>query len=163
MPSTPALPKVVTVLVQSPVISVLALGYSTGEIHLHNILTDNPLFTLNRSPHVAASAKTRRVASLSFCTDPFVGADKTINEAGGGRILAVGHDDGQVALWNLEKRRLFGDVRNAHEPSAQGIHAHWLTGQNVLVTGAADNSVKVGKGCCRPSARPTERNAEAIR
>lgn len=130
---------------QTPAISVLAIGYSTGEIHLHNIHTDAPLFTLNQRSLVVSS-QTRRVASLSFCSDPFVGAEKTGAEGVGGRILAVGHEDGHVTLWNLEKRRVFGDIRNAHTPSPQGVHVQWLSGMNVLVTSGADNSVKVCGG-----------------
>jgi U3 small nucleolar RNA-associated protein 21 len=142
VPSTQTSSKAVTTIVQSPVVSVLAIGYSTGEIHLHNIHTDTPLFTLNQNS-LAASSQNRRVTSLSFCTDPFVGAEKTTNqEQGGGRILAVGHDDGYVTLWNLEKRRIFGDMRHAHEASPHGIHVQWLSGQNVLVTSGADNSLK---------------------
>jgi len=142
VPSTPTSPNAVTALVQSPAISVLAIGYSTGEIHLHNILTDTPLFTLNQRS-LAVSSQTKRVASLSFCTDPFVGAEKSTAEGVGGRILAVGHEDGNVTLWNLEKRRVFGDIRNAHTPSPHGVHVEWLSGMNVLVTSGADNSVKV--------------------
>jgi U3 small nucleolar RNA-associated protein 21 len=121
---------------------VLAVGYSTGEIHLHNIYTDTPLLTLNQN-QFAASSQLKGVSSLSFCTDPFVGAEKANKEEGAGRILAVGHCDGYVTLWNLEKRRVFGDIRNAHEPSPQGIHVQWLSGQNVLVTSGVDNSLKV--------------------
>ncbi|KAF8251672.1 Utp21-domain-containing protein [Wilcoxina mikolae CBS 423.85] len=141
IPSTQNASKKITTLVQSPVISVLAIGYSTGEIHLHNIHTDTPLLTLNQS-QFAASSQLKAVTSLSFCTDPFVGAEKANKEEGGGRILAVGHSDGYVTLWNLEKRRVFGDIRNAHEPSPQGIHVQWLSGQNVLVTSGADNNIK---------------------
>ncbi|TGZ82394.1 Utp21-domain-containing protein [Ascodesmis nigricans] len=135
--------KAITTLVQTPAICVLAAGYSTGEVLLHNILTDTTLFTMNQ-PTTATASTTKRVTSLSFCTDPFVGAGKTTSDSaeGSGRILAVGHDDGFVTLWNLTKRRVFGELRNSHEPSPQGVHAQWLTGQNILVTTAGDNSIK---------------------
>ncbi|KAI5795714.1 Utp21 specific WD40 associated putative domain-containing protein [Geopyxis carbonaria] len=131
----------ITTIVQTPVIALLAIGYATGEIHLHNIHTDTPLFTLNRAV-LAASGHTKRVTSLSFSTDPFVGSGVARNPADSGRILAVGHDDGFVSLWNLEKRKLFGELRHAHEAAPTGVHAQWLPGQNILVTSAADNSVK---------------------
>lgn len=139
--TTGAQSKAITTVVQSPAISVIAVGYTTGEIHLHNILTDTPLFTLNQTAF-AASSQTMRVTSLSFSTDPFVGAAKANADEGSGRILAVGHDNGFVTLWNLEKRKIFGDIRNAHESSAQGVTVEWLTGQNILVTSGADNAIK---------------------
>lgn len=141
--STPA----ITCLVQTPAIAVLAAGYSTGEVHLHNILTDTPLFTLNSSAlgSIAASSRRKRVTSLSFCTDPAVGAGKTKREGeGGGKLLAVGDDDGDVTLWDLKKRKVAGVMRNVHEgPSGAGVIVEWLAGQNVLVTSGGDNSVKV--------------------
>lgn len=137
----------ITCLTQTPAISVLAVGYSTGEIHLHNILTDTPLFTLNASTPgiIAASSRGKKcVTSLSFCTDPTVGAGKTKREGeGGGKILAVGDSDGDVTLWNLKKRKVAGVMRNVHEgPSGGGAIVEWLAGQNVLVTSGGDNSVK---------------------
>lgn len=142
----------ITTLVQTPVISILAIGYSTGEIHLHNILTDTPLFTLNSAMpgSIAASSRgKKRVTSISFCTDPAVGAGKTKREGeGGGKILAVGDDDGDVTLWNLKKRKVVGVMRNVHEgPSGSGVIVEWLAGQNVLVTSGGDNSVKVCAIC----------------
>lgn len=139
---------VITCLVQTPVISVLAIGYSAGEIHFHNILTDTPMFTLNSSApgSIAASSRgDKRVTSLSFCTDPSVGAGQSKSEnTGGGKILAAGDDDGDVTLWNLKKRKVVGVMRNVHEgPSGGGVIVEWLAGQNVLVTSGGDNSVKV--------------------
>jgi U3 small nucleolar RNA-associated protein 21 len=135
----------ITSLAQTPIISVLALGFSTGEIHLHNIRTDRPMFTLNGSDSgiIAATARGRkRVTSLSFCTDPVVGAGKSKGE--GGKVLAVGDDDGDVTLWNLKKRKVSAIMRGVHEgPSGGGVVVEWLAGQNVLVTSGGDNSVKV--------------------
>lgn len=138
----------ITSLVQTPVLSVLALGFSTGEIHLHDIRTDRPIFTLNGSDSTVAAATSRgkgRVTSLSFCTDPAVGAGKSKGEGrGGGKILAVGDDDGKVTLWDLNKRKVSAVMRNVHEgPSGGGVVVEWLASQNVLVSSGGDNSVKV--------------------
>ncbi|CCX30561.1 Utp21 specific WD40 associated putative domain-containing protein [Pyronema domesticum] len=142
VPSTALSAKAITTIVQSTAWAVLAIGYSSGEIHFHNIKTDTPLFTLNQQV-LAASSGSKRVTSLSFCTDTSVGAAKSIHDSNGsGRILAVGHDDGFVTFWNLEKRRIFGDIRNAHTPSSSGVTVQWLPGQNVLMTSAADNCFK---------------------
>ncbi|KAL7276956.1 rRNA-processing protein utp21 [Rhizina undulata] len=141
LPTVPtATTPIPTTLVQTPVISVIAIGYTTGEIHLHNIHTDTPLFTLNTLPPLAASQKRKRVTGLSFCTDPAVGAGKSADESQGGKILAVGDDDGDVTLWNLEKRKIVGVMRSVHEGCE--VTVEWLVGQNVLVTSGGDNSVK---------------------
>ncbi|CUS07564.1 unnamed protein product [Tuber aestivum] len=134
-------------LVQTPVISVLAIGFSTGEVHLHNVQTDKPLFMLGGSAGdilAATSHGRKRVTSISFCTDPVVGAgDSRVPTDSGGNMLAVGHDDGDITLWNLKKRRIIAIMRNAHDgPSGGGVIVEWLAGQNVLVTSGGDNSIK---------------------
>ncbi|RPB04100.1 Utp21-domain-containing protein [Choiromyces venosus 120613-1] len=140
-------PLEITSLVQTPAISVLAIGFSTGEIHLHNIQTDKPLFTLGGSTGdiiAATSRGQKRVTSISFCTDPAVGAaESRVPTDSGSNMLAVGHDDGDITLWNLKKRRISAIMRNAHDgPSGGGVIVEWLAGQNVLVTSGGDNSIK---------------------
>ncbi|KAG0135859.1 hypothetical protein HOY82DRAFT_498741 [Tuber indicum] len=145
--STGEEPLEITSLVQTPVISVLAIGFSTGEVHLHNIQTDNPLFTLGGSAGdivAATSCGQKRVTSISFCTDPAVGAGKSrVATDSGGNMLAVGHGDGDITLWNLKKRRIAAIMRNAHDgPPGGGVIVEWLAGQSVLVTSGSDNSIK---------------------
>lgn len=146
--STGEEPLEITTLVQSPVISVLGIGFSTGEIHLHNIQTDKPLFTLGGSAGdiiAATSRGQKRVTSVSFCTDPAVGAGKSrVATDSGGNMLVVGHHDGDITLWNLKKRRIASIMRNAHDgPFGGGVIVEWLAGQNVLITSGGDNSIKV--------------------
>jgi len=141
-------PLEITTLMQSPVISVLGIGFSTGEVHLHNIQTDKPLFTLGGSTGdiiAATSRGQKRVTSVSFCTDPAVGAGKSrVATDSGGNMLVVGHHDGDITLWNLKKRRIASIMRNAHDgPFGGGVIAEWLAGQNVLITSGGDNSIKV--------------------
>ncbi|PWW72359.1 Utp21-domain-containing protein [Tuber magnatum] len=122
--STGEEPLEIASLVQTPVISVLAIGFSTGEVHLHNIRTDKPLFTLGGSAGDI-------IADTSYATDS------------GGNMLAVGHGDGDITLWNLKKRRIAAIMRNAHDgPLGGGVIVEWLAGQNVLVTSGGDNSIK---------------------
>lgn len=146
--STGEEPLEITTLVQSPAISVLGIGFSTGEVHLHNVQTDKPLFTLGGSTGDIISATSRgqkRVTSVSFCTDPAVGAGKSrVLTDSGGNMLVVGHHDGDITLWNLKKRRIASIMRNAHDgPFGGGVIAEWLVGQNVLITSGGDNSIKV--------------------
>ncbi|PWW76120.1 WD40 repeat-like protein [Tuber magnatum] len=94
-------------LVQTPAISVLAIGFSTGEVHLH-IQADRPLFTLGGSAGDIIAA-TSHVATDS-----------------GGNMLAVGHNDGDITLWNLKKRRIAATMRNAHDGPLGGGVVEWI-------------------------------------
>ena len=121
----------------------IAFTTSTGQIHIHNILIDKGLFTLGSKLSTA-----KRVASLSFCTDSSVGAGtspegKKTTTSGPGRILACGDTDGDITLWDLDKRRIVGVLRAAHNSTSGGIlKCEFLTGQKVMITTGGDNSIK---------------------
>lgn len=109
----------VTSLAQSPVIDVLAIGLADGSIHLLNIREDKILMNF---------AQDDRVTSISFRTD-----DQ--------HIMATASNSGDVALWDLEKRRLIHLMKNAHDGFISSLQ--FINGNPLLITSAADNSIKV--------------------
>ena len=137
----PPLPgSTVTAIANTTHLHHIALATSNGQIHIHNILADLPLFTLG--PKFPSS---KRITSLSFCTDPAVGAGTSPERKASGnsttRILAAGDSDGDITLWDLEKRRIVGVMRAAHGNGV--VKCEFLAGQKVMITTGGDNSLKV--------------------
>ncbi|KAJ1941755.1 rRNA-processing protein utp21, partial [Linderina macrospora] len=105
-------------LAQAPAIDILAVGLLDGRIHLHNVRTDRSVMQL---------AQEGRVTALSFRTDDIP-------------MMATANGDGDVALWDLNSKRLVHVMQGAHDGSVPSID--FLAGQPVLVTSSADNSIK---------------------
>ena len=54
---------------------------------------------------------------------------------------------GHVAIWDLNERKLAGQIRDAHQGPVTGLRC--LPGEPVLVTSSPDNTVKqVGRKLC---------------
>ncbi|KAJ0968681.1 hypothetical protein J5N97_021558 [Dioscorea zingiberensis] len=107
--------------VASPALDVVAVGCSDGTIHVHNVRNDEELVSFTHSSRGAVTA-------LSFRTD-------------GEPLLASGGSSGIINIWNLEKRRLHSVIRDAHDNSI--ISLHFLVSEPVLMSSAADNSIKM--------------------
>ncbi|KAF8453671.1 Utp21 specific WD40 associated putative domain-containing protein [Terfezia claveryi] len=126
----------------------IAFSTTTSQIRIHNILADTTLFTLGPKLPPTSTTSAKRVVSLSFCTDSSVGAGtspegKRITASGSGRILAAGDTDGDITLWDLEKRRIVGVMRAVHSSTSGGIlKCEFLAGQKIMVTTGGDNSLK---------------------
>eukprot|EP00978_Attheya_sp_CCMP212_P017453 scaffold46509_cov54-Attheya_sp.AAC.2 len=84
----------ITALEQSPAVDTLAVGTSTGHVHLVNVRHDATLFTLHHKNATGPKKKAPRVTSLSFRTD---GAAVRYGIA----PLAVGCSDGTISIWDL--------------------------------------------------------------
>ncbi|OZJ06003.1 hypothetical protein BZG36_01098 [Bifiguratus adelaidae] len=110
----------ITCIVQSPVVDVVAVGLLNGTIILINIRVDEVIMTL---------VQDERVTAMTFRTDKE-----------GDALLASSNMYGDVALWNLEKRKLQHVMRSAHNGSVTSME--FLTGQPLLVTAGVDNAVK---------------------
>ncbi|XP_045923804.1 WD repeat-containing protein 36-like, partial [Micropterus dolomieu] len=110
----------VTVLQQSPAVDVVGVGTATGRIIIHNIRLDETLmsFTQDWGP----------ISSLAFRTD-------------GPPIVASGSPQGHIAFWDLERRQLVTQQRQAHRTAIAA--ATFLHGEPLLVTNGADNAIKV--------------------
>ncbi|ORZ39490.1 Utp21 specific WD40 associated putative domain-domain-containing protein [Catenaria anguillulae PL171] len=109
----------VTTVVQSPVIDVVAVGTLDGHIHLHNLKSDERIGSYHQET---------RVTAIAFRTD---------NDM---PLMASANQSGDIAIWDLEKRRLIHNVKGAHEGTIPSIQ--FLLGQPVLVTSGADNAIK---------------------
>ncbi|ORY08146.1 Utp21-domain-containing protein [Basidiobolus meristosporus CBS 931.73] len=108
----------ITSLTQTPVIDVIAVGLLDGTIVLHNIKKDQRIMTLKQEG---------KVTSVSFRTD-----DQ--------HIMATANMYGDIALWDLDKRKLVHVMKGAHDGLIPSIQ--FLNGQPILVSSGADNSVK---------------------
>ncbi|KAL7988865.1 hypothetical protein Chor_007784 [Crotalus horridus] len=110
----------VTVLEQAPAVDVIAIGLVTGHIIVHNIKFDETLmkFQQDWGP----------ITAISFRTD-------------GHPILAAGSPIGHIGLWDLEEKKLLGQMRDAHSTAISG--ASFVQGEPLLITNGADNAIRV--------------------
>jgi len=93
----------ITVLEQSPAVDTIAVGMSSGKVHLVNIRADVKLFSLmhhNGSKKIKANNEVR---ALSFRTD-------SAALESGIAPLAVGLADGSISIWDLTPSADDGDV-----------------------------------------------------
>ncbi|KAL1936765.1 hypothetical protein VTP01DRAFT_899 [Rhizomucor pusillus] len=108
----------ITCLVQSPVVDVVAVGLMDGTTVLYNIKMDEKLFSVWQED---------RVTAISFRTDEE-------------QMMATGNMHGDVALWDLAKRKLAHIIKGAHSGLISSVA--FLHNQPVLVTAGSDNAVK---------------------
>ncbi|KAJ2550053.1 rRNA-processing protein utp21 [Coemansia sp. RSA 1933] len=108
----------ITCMEQTPVIDVVAVGLLDGRIVLHNVKQDRTVMQV---------AQEGRVTAIAFRTD------QTATMASAGA-------EGDLALWDLDTRRLVHVMQGAHDGHIGA--ADFVVGQPVLVTSSADNSVK---------------------
>ncbi|KAL2100364.1 hypothetical protein ACEWY4_004758 [Coilia grayii] len=110
----------VTVLQQTPAVDVVGVGLASGQVIIHNIKFDETLmkFQQDWGP----------ITSLSFRTD-------------GHPIMAAGSPVGHIGLWDLEEKKLIGQMRNAHDTAIAGLT--FLLSEPLLVTNGADNAIRV--------------------
>ncbi|KAI8379183.1 Utp21 specific WD40 associated putative domain-containing protein [Radiomyces spectabilis] len=111
----------ITCLTQSPVVDVVAVGTLEGSVILYNIKMDEKIDSVRQND---------RVTAISFRTDEE-------------QVMATASMHGDVALWDLQNRRLLHIMRGAHDGLISSIA--FLSGQPVLVTAGADNAVKQWK------------------
>ncbi|KAJ1560774.1 hypothetical protein HK096_007262 [Nowakowskiella sp. JEL0078] len=108
----------ITCLSQSPAIDVIAIGLLNGKIILHNIKVDETVISFHQN---------NKVTAISFRTD-----DK--------HLMATSSMSGDVNLWDLDSRRRLHVLNGAHDKSISSVH--FLTGEPIMLTASADNSVK---------------------
>ncbi|KAJ3093064.1 hypothetical protein HK102_010969 [Quaeritorhiza haematococci] len=108
----------ITILAQSPVVDVIAVGMLDGRIILHNIKFDQEVISVKQED---------KVTGISFRTDEQP-------------LMASANMHGDVALWDLDERRLFNVMRGAHDGAV--VSTFFLNGQPLLITVGGDNSVK---------------------
>lgn len=133
----------VTALQPSPVLSLVAIAYSSGPVTIHDIRADKEILTVN-----TGSSRKAPVTSISFRTD---GQGAGEDGRKDGVMATASKDTGDVVFWDLNGGgRKMGVLRGAHAPPstadggvAGGISKiEFLAGQAVVVTSGLDNSLK---------------------
>lgn len=110
----------VTVLEQAPAIDVVAVGLATGGIIIHNLKYDETVMKFHQD--------WGPITALSFRLD-------------GQPILTSASTVGHIAVWDLDKKKLCSQIRDAHQGSVTGMR--FLPNEPLLVTSSPDNSLKV--------------------
>ncbi|XP_054708031.1 WD repeat-containing protein 36-like [Uloborus diversus] len=107
-------------LEQAPAVNVVAIGLENGDIYIHNLKFDETIMKFSQDWGA--------VTALSFRTDghPFMASASTM---------------GHVAVWDLEKKRLHSEIRDAHKGAISGMK--FLPNEPLLVTNSCDNSIKM--------------------
>eukprot|EP00026_Physarum_polycephalum_P000231 Phypoly_transcript_00231.p1 GENE.Phypoly_transcript_00231~~Phypoly_transcript_00231.p1 ORF type:complete len:947 (+),score=145.37 Phypoly_transcript_00231:28-2841(+) len=110
----------ITCIAQSPVVDVVGIGLVDGRIVIHNLKLDKTITTFTQTEGA--------VTTLAFRTDKQA-------------LLCSGTPHGQIALWDLTKRRLLNMFKaHSHGPVVQATFLH---NEPVLVTAGSDNAVKM--------------------
>ncbi|KAL9090087.1 MAG: hypothetical protein Q9159_002152 [Coniocarpon cinnabarinum] len=129
----------VSALEPTPALSLLAIAYANGPLMIHDVRTDREVLRLN-----AGHGGQAPITSMSFRTDD-LGAGPDGQQAG---IMATAsYNSGDVQLWDLNNGgKRTATLRGAHTTSDTGEDGiskiEFLSGQAVLVTSGADNSLK---------------------
>ncbi|XP_037389080.1 WD repeat-containing protein 36 [Pygocentrus nattereri] len=110
----------VTILQQTPAVDVVGVGLASGQIIIHNIKFNETLmkFQQDWGP----------ITALSFRTD-------------GHPVMAAGSPVGHIGLWDLEEKRLVGQMRDTHTTAIAGLT--FLHSEPLLITNGADNAIRV--------------------
>jgi U3 small nucleolar RNA-associated protein 21 len=56
-------------------------------------------------------------------------------------MMATSSMNGDIAIWDLDRRTLFHTIHRAHDDAVQS--AQFLNGSPILLTSGSDNSIKV--------------------
>ncbi|KAI0224591.1 rRNA-processing protein utp21 [Massospora cicadina] len=108
----------ITCLVQSPVVDVLGIGLLDGTLLLYNVKLDKLLISFKQ---------VGKVSAITFRSDEQ-------------HHMASASMNGDIAIWDLDSRKLFHVIKRAHTGNIPSIQ--YLNHQNLLVSSGADNSLK---------------------
>lgn len=110
--------KEITTVKHSPSLHVIALGFSNGNISLHNIKTDTILFVFQQK---------NAVIRLSFSHNEIP-------------LLASSDHEGNINIWDLNDRKLFSQMRKVHNFPITCLE--FLTTELILLSGSGqENSI----------------------
>eukprot|EP01083_Nonionella_stella_P101913 289495_1 len=114
----------ITCIEASPILDVVAIGFSNGYIVIHNVKTDEMVMRFEHFNH----SMNGRINGLSFRNDgiPY--------------LVSVGSDC-NIVIWDLKQRKLSNIYYKAHQDRI--ITAKFIENENILVTSSADNSLKM--------------------
>lgn len=110
----------VTFISPSPVLDVVAVGYSDGHVSVHNIAVDECIMSFK------CTGQVKGVSFSSFSS--------TLS------LLAVANDLGDIIVWDLDKRQVHSELLSAHTGPISSLQ--FLNQQSLLVSASLDNSLK---------------------
>ena len=116
-----AQPNSITVLAQSTVVDVVAVGYNNGQIRLHNLRYDETLVTFTQDFNGP-------ITSIAFRLDNIP-------------HMATGSSTGHICVWNLDTCHLISQVRHAHKQCSIAA-LHYLPGEPLLLSSGSDNAIR---------------------
>jgi U3 small nucleolar RNA-associated protein 21 len=121
----------VTCIAQSPVVDVVGIGLANGTVVVHNLRADATICTFS---HIVdgSSRSLSSVSSIAFCSE----------NALLGPVLASGSEDGAIALWDLNGKRLRHFLPSAHDLQTVSFLS-FVPRQPCLVSAGADNALRI--------------------
>lgn len=115
----------ITSLEQSPAVDVVSIGLADGRLLIHHLHLDERVldFRLEQQSSITA---------MSFRTD--AGAATT-------PLLVSGSRSGDIAVWNLQTKRLDSLIAGAHDGAV--VSLQFLANEPLLLSTGLDNSIKM--------------------
>ncbi|EFJ49064.1 hypothetical protein VOLCADRAFT_59899 [Volvox carteri f. nagariensis] len=128
-----------------PALDVVGVGLADGRAVLHNVRLDEEVASFANAAGTglaaeqllgggAGTAVARGGVGGGACTT------LSFRSGAGLPLMAAGGGGGVITVWNLEERRLHTVIRDAHD--GQLLSLHFFPGEPLLMSSAADNSVK---------------------
>jgi len=121
----------VTCIAQSPVVDVVGIGLANGTVVVHNLRADATICTFSHLVE-GSSRSLSSVTSIAFCNE----------NALLGPVLASGSEDGAIALWDLNGKRLRHFLPAAHDLQSVSFLS-FVPRQPCLVSAGADNALRI--------------------
>ncbi|TDH74233.1 hypothetical protein CCR75_001471 [Bremia lactucae] len=115
----------VTALEQSPAVDVVSIGLADGRLMVHHLQLDERVLDFKHE-------QKRGVTAMSFRTD--AGAATT-------PLVVSGSPTGDIAVWNLQTKRLESILAGAHDGAV--VSLQFMANEPLLLSTGTDNSVKM--------------------
>ncbi|GMF40092.1 unnamed protein product [Phytophthora fragariaefolia] len=115
----------VTALEQSPAVHVVSIGLADGKVMVHHLQLDERVMDFKQEQKSGVTA-------LSFRTD--AGASTT-------PLVVSGSRSGDIAVWNLQTKRLESVITDAHDGAV--VSLQFLANEPLLLSSGTDNSIKL--------------------
>ncbi|TMW68031.1 hypothetical protein Poli38472_007703 [Pythium oligandrum] len=113
----------VTTLEQSPAVDVVGVGLANGRVVMHHLQFDKLVLDFQQEQG--------KVTALSFRTDSGASAP----------FVVTGTTTGDIAVWNLESKRLESMIPSAHQGAITSLV--FLQNEPLLLSTGVDNSIKM--------------------
>ncbi|CAI5709122.1 unnamed protein product [Peronospora destructor] len=115
----------VTALEQSPAVDVVSVGLADGRLMVHHLQLDQLVLDFRQEQQSGITA-------MSFRTD--AGASTT-------PLVVSGSRSGDIAVWNLQSKRLESVITRAHDGAV--VSLQFLANEPLLLSSGTDNSIKL--------------------